>query len=105
MASEDEKDRKKRKGMGPVPDIDDIGVGLDLREEKDRETLEGFIRKVVHSHQVIISALKLLNVKDTLYLLQNSDIVFFFKKREARLREIIRDLKKDRTVAMIIPER
>ena len=104
MANKEDEDRKKRKGIGPLPDMKEAGIGLDLGDKEDRETMEGFIRKVVHSHQVIITALKLLNMKDTLYLLQNSDIVFFFKKREARLREIIRDLKKDRKVALIIPD-
>ena len=88
-----------------MPDPEKICIGLNWRREKDRETLEGFIRKVVHSHQVIITALKFLNMKDALYLLRSGDIVFFFEKRETRLREIIRYLKKDNKVARIIPER
>jgi len=63
--------------------------------------IDDFIRKVVRSHNVIVKALRLMEMKDVLHLLRTSDIVMFFRRRENRLRSLIRDLRVESPVMIL----
>ncbi|MDP6155261.1 MAG: hypothetical protein QGH39_05440 [Candidatus Thermoplasmatota archaeon] len=101
MDSEIEKERnnRKRKGMGPAPFLDYDEKKIEKKSLKDDLPLDEFIRKVVHSHQVLIKAFRLLDLQSSLYLLRSSDVVLFFRNREKKLRGLIRGLRENCQIA------
>jgi len=95
MLDEDEIENDKRRGGGQGPCLADMSGtegGCEL-ESKEEEALENFIIRIVRSHQAILSALSLIDLKDAVYLIRGSEILDFLKNREKRLRDLVRDLR------------
>ncbi len=95
MLDEDDIENDKRRGGGQVPchtDISETEGGWE-NTSKEAEVLEEFIRKIVRSHQAILSALSLIDLKDAVYLIRGNEILDFLKTREKRLRELVRELR------------
>ena len=100
---EKERNNRKRKGMGPDPVMCREEEFIEKEPVNDALPLEEFIRKVVHSHQVIVKAFRLLDIQDSLYLLRSSDVVLFFRNREKRLRGLIRGLRENNHTVVVTP--
>jgi len=81
MDSEIEKERnnRKRKGMGPAPVLYKDEKKIEKKTLNEDLPLEKFIRKVVHSHQVIVKAFRLLDLQDSLHMLRSSDVVLLLE--------------------------
>ena len=95
MLDDDIIENIKRKGGGQGSSDSDISKTGGRRESDSREAevLENFIIRIVRSHQAILSALSLIDLKDAVYLIKGSEILDFLKKREKRLRELVRELR------------
>ena len=95
MFDEDEIENDKRRGGGQG--FSDSGLsrneGSCEHATKEAEVLENFIVRIVRSHQAILSALSLIDLKDAVYMIRGSEILDFLKNREKRLRDLVRELR------------
>lgn len=95
MFDENDIENDKRRGGGQG--FSDSGMsgneGSCEHASPETEVLENFIVRIVRSHQAILSALSLIDLKDAVYLIRGSEILDFLKTREKRLRDLVRELR------------